>query len=82
MSQKLLIGGFKWVENTSQFSKDFIDNFNEDNDEGYFLEVDIQYPEKLHSPNNDLPFLLERMKIEKFKNLLATCMIRKNISFP
>ena len=82
MSQKLLIGGFKWVENTSQFSKDFIDNFNEDNDEGYFLEVDIQYPEKLHSPNNGLPFLLERMKIEKFKNLLATCMIRKNILFP
>ena len=36
---------FKWVENTSQFNKDFIQNYNEDSHEGYFLEVDVQYPE-------------------------------------
>ena len=77
MPLKLLISGFKWVENTSQFSKVFIENFNEDNDEGYFLEVDIQYPEKLHNPNDDLPFLLEKIKIEKFKNLLANLHDKK-----
>ena len=26
MSQKLLVDGFKWVENTSQWSKDSIEN--------------------------------------------------------
>ena len=44
MSQTLPISGFKWVENTFQFSKDFIQNYNEDSDKGYFLEVNIQYP--------------------------------------
>ena len=39
MSQKLLVDGFKWVENTSQLSKDSIENQNEDSYKGYFLEV-------------------------------------------
>ena len=33
-------------ENTSWFSKSFIENYNEDSGEGYFLEVVVQYPEK------------------------------------
>ena len=56
MSQKSPLGGCKCVEET-------------DSDEGYFLKVDIQYPENLHNFHNDLPFLPERMKIEKVKNL-------------
>ena len=40
-------------------------------DEGYFLEVDFQYLEKLHELHNDLPFLLERTKIEKVEKLVA-----------
>ena len=43
-------------------------NYNEDNDEGYFLEVDAQYLEKLY---NHLPFLPERMEIKKFEKLAA-----------
>ena len=54
MSQKFSVGGFKWVECTSQFSKDFIENYNEDSDEGYFLEVDVHYFDKLHDLHNDL----------------------------
>ena len=54
MPQKLSVGGFKWVECTSQFSKDFIENYNEDSDEGYFLEVDVHYFDKLHDLYNDL----------------------------
>ena len=33
MSQTLPEGGFKRVENTSQFSREIIENYNEDNDE-------------------------------------------------
>ena len=40
-------------------------------DVGYFLEVDIQYPENLHNLHNDLHFLPERMKIEKVEKLVA-----------
>ena len=35
------------------------------------LEVDVQYLEKLHKIHNDLPFLPERMKIEKVEKLVT-----------
>ena len=44
---------------------------NEESDKGYFLEVDVQYPEKLHDLRNDLPFLPERLRIEKVEKLVA-----------
>ena len=71
MSQKLPVNNFKWIKDTSQFNKDFTKNYNEKGDEGYFLEVDAQYLETLHELNNDLPFLPERMKIEKVAKLVA-----------
>ena len=40
------------------------------NNEGYFLEVDVQYLEKLFELYNDLPILPERMKIEIVEKLL------------
>ena len=48
-----------------------IKKYNEERDEGYFLEVDVQYPEKLYELHNDLPFLPERMKIRKVKKLVT-----------
>ena len=50
-------------------AKASVNNF--ESDEGYFLEVDVQYPEKLHELHNDLRFSLERMKIEKAENLVT-----------
>ena len=61
MLQKLSVGGFQWVEETSQFNEDFI---NEDSDERYFLEVEVQYPEELHELDNHILFLPERAKIK------------------
>ena len=43
MLQKLPVNNFEWIENTSQFNEDFIKIYNEESDEGYFLEVDVQY---------------------------------------
>ena len=51
----------------SNLNKDFLWICNEDSDEGYFLEVDVQYLEMLHECHNDLPFLLQKIKIEKLK---------------
>ena len=59
------------VEDTSQFSKDFMENYNKDSDEGYFFEVDLQYLENLHNLHNDLLFFPERMKIEKVEKLVT-----------
>ena len=35
----------------------FIKSYNGESDKGYFLEVDVQYPENLHNLHNDLPLL-------------------------
>ena len=59
MSQKLPVNNFEWMKDTSQF------------DEGYFLEVDVEYLEQLHELHNDLTYLSEIMKIEKAKELVA-----------
>ena len=45
--------------------------YYEEGDEGYFREVDVQYLEKLHELHNYLPFLPEKMKIEKVENLVV-----------
>ena len=37
----------------------------------HYLEVDVQYPEKLLDLHNDLPFLPERMKTGKAEKLAA-----------
>ena len=52
-------------------NEDVIKNYNEESDEGYFFEVDVQYLEKSYELHNDLPFLLERTKIEKVEKLVA-----------
>ena len=77
MSQKLHVNGFEWVEELSQFKKDFIKNYDENSDQGYFLEVDVEYPKNLFSFNSDLPFLSER-KSENVISLFATFMTKKN----
>ena len=71
MSQKFPLNGFKRVENTSQFDKDFMKSYNEDSDEGFFFEVDAQYLEKLHELHNNLPFLADRMKIKNVEKSIA-----------
>ena len=68
---------FLQVKDTSQFNEDLIKTYNEESDEIYFLEVNVQYLEKLHELHDDLPFLSERMKIEKVEKLLAVHKVIK-----
>ena len=69
MSQKLPVNNFEWIKDTSQFNKDFIKNYNEESDEGYFLEVDVQYLKNLYELRNNLSFSQERTKIKTVKSL-------------
>ena len=63
MSQKLPINHFEWIKDTFQFNEDLVKRSNEESNEGYFVEVDVQYPEKLHKLHNNLPFLPEGIRI-------------------
>ena len=71
MSQKLPLGTFKWVKETSVFNEDFIKSYNDETDEEYFLEVDVQCPENLQNLRNDLPSFPERIKIEEVEKFVA-----------
>ena len=72
MSQKFPVNNFYWIKDTFHFIEDSIKNYIEESDEGYFVEVNVQYPEKLHDFHNDLLFLPERMKIKKVQKLVAS----------
>ena len=62
----------------SRFNEDFINNYYEDSDKGYILEVDVKYPKNLHDLHSDLPFLQERMKIDKCSKLVCNLYDKNN----
>ena len=76
MSKKLPVNGFKWIDN-NEINEDFIKNYDENNDKGYIFEVDVKYPKKLHELHSDLPFLPERMEINKCKKLVCNLYSKK-----
>ena len=81
MSQKLPVRNFKKTEkdNISKFDEEFIKNYDEDSDQGYILEVDVEYPEIITMLHSDLAFLPERMKIKKCTKL--TCPIQNKENY-
>ena len=58
------------MKNTFQFNEDFIKNYNKESDEGYFLEVDVQYIK-----------ILDECHYDKSKTLKLIYMTRLNMSY-
>ena len=80
MSKNLPVDGFKWVDDLSMFTEDFIKSYDEEGDVGYLLVVDIEYPKTLRMLHSDLPFLPDRMKVNKVKKLVYNVTDRENYS--
>ena len=80
MSKKLPVNGFKWLDNdkTAEPSakhvtnEEFIKNYNENDKKGYIFEVEVKY-----LVSSDLPFLPERMEINKCKKLVCNLYDKK-----
>ena len=81
MSKKLPVNGFKWLDNDKRaeyvINEEFIKNYNENDKKGYILEVDVKYTKKLHDLHSDLPFLHERMEINKCNKLVCNLYDKK-----
>ena len=45
--QKLPVNNFEWIKDSFQFDEDFMKNYNEESDKGYFLQADVEYLKKL-----------------------------------
>ena len=78
MSQKLSVNCFEWVKDLSQFKEDFIKNYNGNNDQGYFLEVGVQYPRNLSNLHGDSILFSERKKIGKCNKLICDVHDKEN----
>ena len=78
MSLKLPVDGFKWIKRLFEFNEDFIKNYDENSNKGYFLEVDVKYPKELHNLHSDLSFLPERLETEKCNKLVCNVYDKKN----
>ena len=70
MSQKLSVDGLEWIENLSVIDEYFIKNYDEDRDVRYIIKADIQYPKDFQSLHSDLPFLRQRMNVNRCKKLV------------
>ena len=81
MSQKLPVDGFEWTEETSQFNEDFIKSYNEKSDKGYFLEVDVQFPEKYMNFIMIYQFYLIGRRLKNSKSFLLIYMTNPNMLF-
>ena len=78
MSEKLPINGFKWVNDIFGINEKLVKSYDKKNsDKGYILEVDVDYPSKLHKLHSDMPFLPERMKINKTQKLVCNLHDKK-----
>ena len=76
MLKKLPTHGFLWKE-ADDFSPEKIDELVKKDKRGYLLEVDVEYPKELHENHNELPFLVQRMKIGKEEKLVPNLMDKK-----
>ena len=68
MSQYLPTGRFKWLKQ-KEIDKFNVFKINKDSEKGYILEVDLEYPKKLHNLHNDYPLAAEKITVEK--NMLS-----------
>ena len=77
MTQKLPVHCFEW-EKPAKFTSDFIKNYGEKSSTGYVFDLDIDYPKNLHDFRSDLPFLPQRMKINKCDKVICNLYDKNN----
>ena len=68
MGEYLPYGGFELLKNVDGFD---VKSISEKREIGYFLEVDLEYPNELHELHNDYPLALEKLIVSS--NMLSKC---------
>ena len=62
MSQSLPTGGFQWLTKEEVAGLD-VRTIDDDANEGYILEVDLQYPKELHDAHDQYPLAPEKILV-------------------
>ena len=69
MSQKLPVNNFEWIKDTYLFNEDFIANYNEESDEGYFLKFMLNIFKNYMNFIKIGRFYMKEGKLKKLKSL-------------
>ena len=74
MSEYLPYKEFEWLENVDEFD---VNSINEKSEIGYFLEVDLEYPDKLHELHSDYPLAPEKLVVTSicFQNIVKELLM-------
>ena len=59
------------MDDISKIYESFVKDYNKNDNKGYILDVDVDYPNNLQNLHSDLPFLPERMIINNTKKLVC-----------
>ena len=77
MSEDLPTHGFKWEKKIEVFTVKKIAMLVKKKKKGYNLDVDVDYPTKLHEKHNSLPFMPEKIKTDKIEKLVPNLFDKK-----
>ena len=76
MVQNLPIHGILWKD-AEDVTTEKIDELVKKDKRGYLLEVVVKYPKELHENHNELPFLVEKMKVRREEKLVPNLKDKK-----
>ena len=79
VAKALSKNNFQCIKDTSRFNEDIIKYYNEESNEGQFLEVDGQYFQILHEIHNNLLFLPEGITVKKVEKVVLNVNDKLNI---
>ena len=66
MSQYLPTGGFSWCdEKSNEEWEEIIKSLKDDDDKGFFFEVDLEYPKELHDEHDTFPCAPEKISVQE-----------------
>ena len=64
MSKYLLYASFKWVNDVNEIEQKLM-RIKSNSTTEYILEVDLEFPKKLHDMFNDYPLAPEKINLQK-----------------
>ena len=70
MSQKLAVNDFKWLEDIFEFNEGFMKSYNDESNEGHFLDVALNILKICVTLTMIYSFCLKERKLKNWKSLM------------